>query len=48
MLAALLGKRFGPLNPDVAARLAHANVTQLSKWVLNFVDADSVDQVFRD
>jgi predicted transposase YdaD len=48
MLAALLGKRFGPLNPDVAARLAHANVTQLSKWVLNFVDADSLDQVFRD
>ncbi|MYN26112.1 DUF4351 domain-containing protein [Duganella levis] len=48
MLAALLGKRFGPLDPDVAVRLSNADVEQLSKWVLNFVDADSLDQVFRD
>lgn len=45
---ALLNKRFGPLAPDMVARLANAEVDQLSKWGLNFVDASTLDQVFRD
>jgi predicted transposase YdaD len=48
MLVAQLSKRFGTLSPEVAARLANADVTQLSRWALNFVDAGSLDQVFRD
>jgi hypothetical protein len=48
VLAAMLAKRFGPLDSAVERRLAQADVRQLSSWALNFVDADSLDQVFRD
>jgi predicted transposase YdaD len=48
VLVALLNKRFGVLDPAVAARLANADVEQLSSWALNFVDAQSLDEVFRD
>jgi len=48
VLSAQLAKRFGPLEPQVAVRLADADVAQLSKWALNFVDAQSLDEVFRD
>ncbi|MHA4867431.1 RpnC/YadD family protein [Duganella sp. PWIR1] len=48
VLSAVLAKRFGPLDAAVAARLARADVGQMSAWALNFVDARSLDEVFRD
>jgi hypothetical protein len=48
LLAALLRKRFGPLDVVVAQRLARADPEQLAVWALNFVDAGSLDEVFRD
>jgi hypothetical protein len=47
-LIAMLDRRFGALDPAVAERLAKAPVSQLSAWALNFVDAATLDQVFRD
>ena len=47
LLAAQLARRFGALDAAVAERLARASVEQLSAWALNFVDAHSLDEVFR-
>lgn len=46
MLAALLSRRFGPLDAALAGRLAGADVKQLSAWALNAVEADALDAVF--
>ncbi|WP_432380168.1 hypothetical protein [Duganella sp. P38] len=48
MLAAMLVKRFGPLDGAVAQQLAAANVKQLSAWALNAVEAESLAEVFGD
>ena len=48
ILAAQLGKRFGVLDPVVAERVLRADEKQLATWALNFVDAHSLDEVFRD
>lgn len=48
LLAALLDKRFGTIDPALRARLATADPLQLSAWALNFVDAGTLDEVFRD
>lgn len=48
LLAAQLAKRFGPLDVALVQRLAAADVSQLSSWALNFVDAGSLEQVFGD
>ena len=48
LLAAMLAKRFGELDPVVMARLATADAERLSAWALNFVDARTLDEVFRD
>jgi hypothetical protein len=47
LLAEMLTTRFGKLNEDVLARLAAASVEQLSAWARNFVDATTLDEVFR-
>lgn len=47
LLVKQLSKRFGPLDQAVHARLAAADADALSAWALNFVDATSLDAVFR-
>jgi predicted transposase YdaD len=46
LLAMQLTKRFGVLDAEVCARLAAADVEQLSAWAANFVDATTLDEVF--
>ncbi|WP_343729065.1 DUF4351 domain-containing protein [Duganella sp.] len=48
LLASMLAKRFGALDAVVMARLATADAERLSAWALNFVDARTLDEVFRD
>jgi len=46
-LTMVLTQRFGPLDAQVRERIAGADVPQLSTWARNFVDATSLDEVFR-
>ncbi|GJI95818.1 hypothetical protein RugamoR57_25360 [Duganella caerulea] len=46
-LTMVLSQRFGRLDAKVLARIAEADVPQLSAWARNFVDATSLDEVFR-
>jgi predicted transposase YdaD len=48
LLLTQLDKRFGSLDDSVRARLAAADAEALSAWALNFVDAATLEQVFRD
>jgi len=48
LLTDLLRQRFGELDAAVRARLLAADLPQLSAWAKNFVDAASLDEVFRD
>jgi hypothetical protein len=48
VLASMLSKRFDALDPGTLARLATADAERLSTWALNFVDARTLDEVFRD
>ncbi|RZT08992.1 hypothetical protein SAMN05216319_2588 [Duganella sp. CF402] len=48
MLAELLVKRFGALDPGTLARLATADAERLSGWGLKLLDARTLDEVFRD
>lgn len=47
LLAALLTKRFGPLPPETARRLAGADAAQLTAWAEALLDAASLEEVFR-
>lgn len=47
LLERLLTRRFGPLSADLADRLRQAPAEQLEIWALNFVDATTLDEVFR-
>ncbi|MGB3274654.1 MAG: DUF4351 domain-containing protein [Castellaniella sp.] len=40
--------RFGSVSDDVVQRIQSARVPQLKAWALNFVDATTLDDVFRD
>ena len=42
-----LTKRFGQLTPQVLGRLQKATAAQLNTWAENFVDAQTLAQVFR-
>ncbi|HEX5343797.1 MAG TPA: DUF4351 domain-containing protein [Duganella sp.] len=48
LLASMLAKRFGALDPGTLARLATADAERLSEWGLNLLDARTLDEVFRD
>lgn len=39
---------FGSLPNDAAQRIRTANVSRLEGWALNFVDATTLEDVFRD
>ena len=45
-LERLLRRRFGPLSPRVAERLRGASVGDLETWADQFVDANTLDDVF--
>jgi len=48
LLASMLAKRFGALDPGTLARLATADAQRLSEWGLKLLDAHTLDEVFRD
>jgi hypothetical protein len=48
LLERLLLKRFGPLEPGIRGRLHAATTEQLERWGEQFVEAQSLDEVFRD
>ncbi|NYT25202.1 Rpn family recombination-promoting nuclease/putative transposase [Alcaligenaceae bacterium] len=41
-----LSRKFGPLSPEIIARLRQADTAQLQAWSLNLLDATTLDQVF--
>ena len=46
VLERLLRRRFGPLSPEVAARLAEAAGSDIETWAEKMLDADALDDVF--
>lgn len=48
VLKRLLARRFGPLSPEVLARIDAATLDQLEHWADNILDARSLDEVFCD
>jgi predicted transposase YdaD len=46
LLAMLLEERFGPLPPELAARLANASPSQLQAWGKAILDAPTLEAVF--
>jgi hypothetical protein len=48
LVARLLTKRFGPLAPEIQARLAQATSDQLERWGERLLDAESPEGVFDD
>jgi hypothetical protein len=44
----LLTARFGPLPPDMAARVRSASSDALDHWALRILDARSLAEVFAD
>ena len=47
-LLRMIGKRFGEPSTEIVARVQAADVETLDRWVLRFVDAGSLDEVFAD
>ncbi|SHI27595.1 DUF4351 domain-containing protein [Pollutimonas bauzanensis] len=48
MLARLLAHKYGPLSEEVTQRLRQATIAQLETWSLNILDADVLEDVFRE
>lgn len=48
LLLRLIQHRFGPVSEEIAQRVRTAQAAQLETWSLNFVDAATLDDVFRD
>jgi hypothetical protein len=46
ILARLLTKRFGPLSPQVQAKLYNATLEQLNTWADRILDAPTLDALF--
>ncbi|MDO4233303.1 MAG: DUF4351 domain-containing protein, partial [Lautropia sp.] len=47
VLARLLRRRFGSLDASIEARIKGASSSELDQWIDNFVDARTLDEVFR-
>ena len=47
VLSRQIERRFGPLDPTVTERLQQASTADLERWADNFVDARTLDEVFR-
>ena len=48
LLLGQLERRFGPVEESIRQRLHSAEAKDLETWSLNFVDATTLDEVFRD
>ncbi len=48
ILLNMIQRRFGPPPESVAERIRTASEPQLSSWALNILDADALDDVFRE
>ena len=46
VLERLLRRRFGPLSPEVAARMEEASAADLETWTEKVLDADTPEEVF--
>lgn len=47
-LQSQLTRKFGTLSDDIEHRIQTATSAQLETWSLNFVDADTLDEVFAE
>ena len=47
VLQRLLSRRFGPLPPEVLARIASASEEDINQWVDRILDAGCLEEVFR-
>ena len=47
VLQRLLSRRFGPLPPEVLARIASASEEDINQWVDRILDAACLEDVFR-
>ena len=47
-LIRLLGQRFGPLSPEVEARIKQASPDELDGWLDQVLDAPSLEAMFGD
>ena len=45
VLERLLRRRFGPLSPEIAARMGEASAADLETWAENVLDADTPEEV---
>jgi flagellar biosynthesis/type III secretory pathway protein FliH len=45
-LQRLLSKRFGPLTPDVVAKIGSASAGQIEIWLDRVLDAENLEQIF--
>jgi len=48
LLLRLIRRRFGTVDDTVTQRIQSADSTHLETWSLNILDADTLDDVFRD
>lgn len=48
LLLRLIERRFGTIPGDVSQRIHAATESQLTLWSLNLLDADALDEVFRN
>ena len=46
VLERLLRRRFGPLSPEIAARMGEASAADLETWAEKVLDADTPEDVF--
>ena len=47
LLLRQIQRRFGPVTADITQRVNTATAPQIEFWALNFVDAKTLDDVFR-
>ena len=47
-LLTMLGRRFGEPSAETISRIRTAGVETLDRWILRFVDASSLDEIFAD
>ncbi len=48
LLERLLSRKFGPLPEEITQRIRQGSSAELETWSLNFVDAETLDDVFDD
>lgn len=47
ILSSQLTKRFGPIPPEIHAKLSTATPVKLERWGVSMLDASTLDEVFK-